>query len=692
MNHFISFLSKKVKSIGIGVLFSAFALVLLLNPFSGSAQPYPLIVSIYIPPPYSSNLSSYFSSGSQLVLNITNTSSTTYSIFLAGTAGTLDNSVLVEVRHSHAPNVEPIQIPPGISPLSATQLQSFLDFNSVSYHGITMTQIQNGSLPEGEYRICVTAYDYNTLQPLSDINVSGCSNPIYIRQLDPPVWVTPTCGTTLTVMTPQNIPFTWQMLGVAGNTSNLRYKFRLVEVPENSDPNNVMITTTTPYFESEDLTMSTLLYSATYPPLEAGKNYAVMVTVSDETGQYSFRNNGKSEVCMFTYGSPPASLTLTVVYPASESWMPFNFFPIIVYWDPYNENYHHWHSSFSISGSNGTSDSWVRNLAWDPDPWQAQKTATNFDEMTLEQAKHISVYKTNSETPPHLNYVRGVHYSHTTSVTITQGSSTQVESTTSSGFNFGMSPSTPLVPGNNSTVPAGDITLTFRTADQPSHILPPFAITQAHHGSPTFFDGVVDERWRLEVSRTSDFATIIDTATRRIGENFNLLTLTNESVIAEALYQDMSRSFHYTDPGDYYWRIKWLKNPALAKSTEAYNTSQVFKFTIGTTPTTTTGTTAPPTPSSCVAACDAPVIDDHEKIAVNTITAGTDVQIGRFTMHITDISWITTQADGHGTIQVPYLHAPMKVSFHGLKINAANKVFLGTCVGMYDNTTLMPEN
>ncbi|MEO5929588.1 MAG: hypothetical protein ABIR47_06625, partial [Candidatus Kapaibacterium sp.] len=68
-----------------------------------------------------------------------------------------------------------------------------------------------------------------------------------------------------------------------------------------------------------------------------------------------------------------------------------------------------------------------------------------------------------------------------------------------------------------------------------------------------------------------------------------------------------------------------------------------------------------------------------------TYTVGDEVQIGYFTLKLTNLSSSSAgNLSGEGTIDAPIFKTKLKATFQGLKVNPDNKVYAGKAIGAYD--------
>ncbi len=156
----------------------------------------------------------------------------------------------------------------------------------------------------------------------------------------------------------------------------------------------------------------------------------------------------------------------------------------------------------------------------------------------------------------------------------------------------------------------------------------------------------------------------------------------------DSIYRSIEHAFEFTENGTYYWRVKWLEDDADPNS-RAYVTGPTWSFIIGDAPPETVRDTARRTPANCLADCIAPPTSDLVQVA--TAVVGNTIKVGKFDMILTEITWTGTNARGKGHIRVPFMNAPVKVSFTSIRINARNELVGGDILTETDNSTLVPD-
>ena len=260
-------------------------------------------IKISILPPYPSKVTDYASHPQQVLILIHNVSNLPKDIQLRGNI-TGDNGIVLRVSPQYK-SPSPIHLGAGQTlNLNGSDISQLFDYNQLVFSGITRDQVIRGNgLPEGNYQICVQAFNYNTNQPLSETEPMGCSNVFPITSVEPPYIITPFNDQAISAQTTQNFIITWST--PAGAPPSTQYSVEMVEILDNRNPNNAINTATTPPFFQQTVNGSNLLlYGPSLPSLTPGRKYALMVTAKDPFNSVTFRNGGRSEVTSFIYGQP----------------------------------------------------------------------------------------------------------------------------------------------------------------------------------------------------------------------------------------------------------------------------------------------------------------------------------------------------------------------------------------------------
>jgi predicted chitinase len=284
-------------------LFNPRAIVFLMISFSAHAQVFPVQVTPQLIPPYSVYLSDYATAGNEKLRVIVlqrDLSRPAYQIRLVMVVE-WNNRVIM--RTSRVFNPPPLNLDPGIPMIiSGAELAPYLDSRNIDFVGYDRGQYERTkALPEGQYRISFTAYDYRR----QDVQVSPEGNSFYyLAKNEPPLINYPACGTKIAMKTPQQIVFSWMPRNTASPNSALdtEYEFSLYETrPAGRNPNDVVLTSQ-PVFRTRT-NQTQLIYGPAEPMLLQNMNYVWRVQALDRDGRDAFRNNGYSEVCSFYYSA-----------------------------------------------------------------------------------------------------------------------------------------------------------------------------------------------------------------------------------------------------------------------------------------------------------------------------------------------------------------------------------------------------
>ncbi|MBE9463994.1 hypothetical protein ACFP1I_07640 [Dyadobacter subterraneus] len=283
--------------------FSQLVLLLLLSFYSMAQDPVRITTNVL--PPYSPYIQDYPGTGNRVQVFISNLSGRSLSVRLLGKLEG-DNGVVIKTSANYRP-LQPQQLlPTDVNRLiTRNELEGLFDLNQIEVQGMDKNLLYRGfPLPEGNYQLCVQAFDNATIRPLSAEFPMGCSGLIPVRVIEPPILIFPQPDAEVTANTPQTQIFTWTApVGILPN--QIEYTLRIVELPiSNIDPNVFIDAVALPKsgIEIKNLKTTTFLYGPQHPPLQAGKRYAWRVQAVPVNGRFNILNDGKSPVQSFTYG------------------------------------------------------------------------------------------------------------------------------------------------------------------------------------------------------------------------------------------------------------------------------------------------------------------------------------------------------------------------------------------------------
>lgn len=264
-------------------------------------QAQPLNVTVALMPPYPIHLEDYVFQNSQVLVVVSNTGGESHQFrlipFLESNFGLKAN-----VKLSYHPT-QPFTIGPfETKTLSYAELKAAganITENDIAYQGIDKQYLlRTESLPEGDYTLCVKAFDYQSNEQLS--RDGGCSF-FLLTHYDPPVVINPAPQSNVVPLNPQFVNFSWTPTGMGGIT---RYRIQLVDMTANGlfNPNDAFLNNIVqPVYTKENIVVNTQPYGPADPPLISGHNYAVRVTAYDPQGKLAFKNQGIGPVSSFTY-------------------------------------------------------------------------------------------------------------------------------------------------------------------------------------------------------------------------------------------------------------------------------------------------------------------------------------------------------------------------------------------------------
>lgn len=208
--------------------------------------------------------------------------------------------------------------------LSSLDLDYLFDINNMQViSGINPSVfLSNGELPDGTYELCFEGFDASN-NKVSASGGTNCELPFSFGSgggitslYEAPIIVAPVCGDSARATYPQTLVFNWltpSSFNVQNRATPQQYVLRIVEMLEFQDAWDAVRKATTPFFFEKTVTGNNYIYGIGNgdPLLERGKKYAFYVQIFDKRSSY--RNDGKSDVCWFSWGGTTTDTTKKII-------------------------------------------------------------------------------------------------------------------------------------------------------------------------------------------------------------------------------------------------------------------------------------------------------------------------------------------------------------------------------------------
>lgn len=294
-------------------LFRCFSLFFLVSiPWCLAAQS-PITVTVNLLPPYPNFVDEVIEMGDQTIITLQNNDPFQSHALRLTAELNGQNGITIRTKETALPN-SPIELAPGETVvMTGGELSAFYNNyseNDFHFYGISQQDIiNNQSLPDGVYTICLRAYGYQSGIPLSDPSPLGCSSPFTVLAIDPPVITYPQDGTELMTMEPQLLSINW--IPVSASLSDLRYRLEMVDLTDLPiNPYDAFDTDDFLFYYEDNVMANVFLYGMEHPLLVPGHEYAVRVKAYGLDGPLNIHNDGYSDIVTFTYGSEDEDTTV----------------------------------------------------------------------------------------------------------------------------------------------------------------------------------------------------------------------------------------------------------------------------------------------------------------------------------------------------------------------------------------------
>ncbi|RYY54741.1 MAG: hypothetical protein EOO09_13205 [Chitinophagaceae bacterium] len=285
-------------------------LVLMVCLFAATAGQSQVNVSFTMRPPYSAYIRDYYHLENRAIIIITNTSRSTLDIKLGGSISNVSRGVYIKTAPGYNPSM-PITLGPNatVTLTANPDLMRFFDQANASTNAndaMLATILRTGTLPEGNYQVCVDAYDYNTGRLLS-ARGNGCFS-FNLSLLDPPVITFPQNNY---VYPPEQVNLNFNWTPPLGNLAGslIEYDQVVVQLEPGQNPNDAIAAArdfgaNNPVLNKKNTLSQTYVTQPYDLPFKRGRKYAMQVVARDRNQQVLLNNMGRSEIVVFSVGEP----------------------------------------------------------------------------------------------------------------------------------------------------------------------------------------------------------------------------------------------------------------------------------------------------------------------------------------------------------------------------------------------------
>ncbi len=179
-------------------------------------------------------------------------------------------------------------------------------FNSdnLVYEGVTEFQINLlNTLPEGNYQICVSVFDFDTEEQIG----VGCSITFPVGNENVPIIISPYENEIIPATDNFSFLISWETpVTNPSQLNDLEYELKIIDLTEayDDDLEELFSDSGTSVVLETETTQSSYFYNGegSDPDMIPGYEYGVRIRVLDIEGNLTFENNGYSEIRRFFYG------------------------------------------------------------------------------------------------------------------------------------------------------------------------------------------------------------------------------------------------------------------------------------------------------------------------------------------------------------------------------------------------------
>jgi len=281
---------------------------LIFSGLASQAQVYPIEVTLQIIPPYPTTLDYYLNNLDQGLVQVNNSSLADIDVYFR--VSFKDEGNRIRLEGPNRPS-EFITFPPGVTLLTSENIRDiYSEIGESDFQSSGLTEPQRNAiasskqLPEGEYTLCIYAFDAN-MRRISDPEGMGCAS-FRINSTERPIITFPFDGDTLQPMS--TVMVSWnQNMSNPDALMRTRYTLKILDLTEEEidNPYNAMLNPGVSPVYIEDLEAFTnvkILQDLVDIPFEKGHTYALRVTAFDPDEKVLYQEGGHSTLVTFTYG------------------------------------------------------------------------------------------------------------------------------------------------------------------------------------------------------------------------------------------------------------------------------------------------------------------------------------------------------------------------------------------------------
>ncbi|HHU27254.1 MAG TPA: TANFOR domain-containing protein [Bacteroidales bacterium] len=284
-------------------------------------------------PPYTGKLSDYFNApgkigGSILVKGQIDARSCRFYLHVA--IINVETQASVRTRKGFVPSnprTIDLSVIPNNTLIQYGDLQQAMSEQNLEYSGFTREQVTREGLPPGQYMIKLTLFVFPNgwdgfMELGSKYSPPFTISPAMAGAVDPPQIIHPLNGAQIPLEQMQTLQFTWSM--PPGASAGTQYKLRIIEVGDPGMNYRDMLRSNAypAFFETTVTGVTSYLYTLNNPAFKPDMSYAFVVKAIDPFGGKNFKNEGYSEVNVFTQAkkvmsgtSPPPTMPPSFGYP-----------------------------------------------------------------------------------------------------------------------------------------------------------------------------------------------------------------------------------------------------------------------------------------------------------------------------------------------------------------------------------------